>query len=242
MKAVVFFIVLAVVIEIIVTIFKGKPKQKTDNRYKRSKVETDSFKSNRYEFDRKATTSKPNSKPEYWDLELLKSLEWKRYEEVCKEYLRLKHCDASMTCIGADGGIDIRINNSENKTVALAQCKAYSNAIKVNMVRELYGVMAHEKVRTGIFLTTSTFTNDAKEFAKEKQLLLIDGNEMIKLIKEMEPEKQKTILNMATEGDYTTPTCARCDTKMVLRKGQKGDFWGCKNFPRCRSTLQVRGG
>lgn len=176
----------------------------------------------------------------HWNLELLKAIEWKRYEDVCKEYLKLRHCDANTTCIGADGGIDIKIVNSENKTIALAQCKAYNNPIKVNLVRELYGVMAHEKVRTGIFLTTSTFSKDAQEFAKEKQLLLIDGNEMIKLINEMEPEKQRALYETATEGDYKTPTCARCDTKMILRKGPKGDFWGCKNFPKCKSTLQVR--
>jgi hypothetical protein len=41
-----------------------------------------------------------------------------------------------------------------------------------------------------------------------------------------------------------TPTCPKCGTSMVLRKAKKGDqkggeFWGCKNYPKCREIVQV---
>jgi hypothetical protein len=39
-----------------------------------------------------------------------------------------------------------------------------------------------------------------------------------------------------------TPPCPKCGTPMVLRTAKKGDqkgqeFWGCKNYPRCRDIL-----
>ncbi len=41
-----------------------------------------------------------------------------------------------------------------------------------------------------------------------------------------------------------TPTCPICGTPMVLRTAKKGDqkgqeFWGCKNYPKCRETVQA---
>lgn len=33
-------------------------------------------------------------------------------------------------------------------------------------------------------------------------------------------------------------TCPYCKTKLVLRTGKNGEFYGCKNFPKCRYTLK----
>ena len=32
--------------------------------------------------------------------------------------------------------------------------------------------------------------------------------------------------------------CPYCKTELVLRKGKNGEFYGCKNFPKCRYTLK----
>lgn len=47
---------------------------------------------------------------------------------------------------------------------------------------------------------------------------------------------------IAYEGEYWRPTCASCGVKMVERTARgKGDkFWGCAQYPKCRSTLQMR--
>jgi restriction system protein len=178
-----------------------------------------------------------------WNKAFLKSLEWKRYEEVCMEYLKLKNCDANVTSIGADGGIDIKIHDRNGSLFAIGQCKAWNKKpIGVNLIRELYGVMASDKASCGIFLTTSTFSQDAITFAENKRLLLIDADEFINLINCLKDDDKRKIDQIATEGDYTTPTCVHCNVKMVKRTASKGrnegkDFWGCVNFPRCRKIL-----
>ena len=107
-----------------------------------------------------ASCTKPvNQGPIQWDKTFLKSLEWKLFEDVCMEYLRIKNCETSVTCIGADGGIDMKVSDANGHVIAIAQCKAwYKKPIGVSHIRELYGVMAAEKVKHGIFLTTSEFS------------------------------------------------------------------------------------
>lgn len=39
----------------------------------------------------------------------------------------------------------------------------------------------------------------------------------------------------------STPTCKRCGTKMVLRDGPHGKFYGCPNYPSCTYTLDYKG-
>lgn len=180
-----------------------------------------------------------------WTLELLMSLEWKRYEEICREFLKITEHEKNLvelTKTGADGGIDLKIYDKKNKLIGIGQCKAYNSKITVEKIRELYGVMASEKAEKGYFFTTSTFTSDCIEFAKDKKIDLISGNQQIEIIKSLKPEKQRFLYHFATEGDYTTPTCARCDTKMVKRtaKEKGNEFWGCSNYPKCKNILQMR--
>jgi restriction system protein len=183
--------------------------------------------------------------PAQWDKPFLKSLEWKRFEEISMEYLRIKNCMANVTCTGADGGIDIKISDSSGKVFAIAQCKSWSKPIGVGLVRELYGIMAAENVRHGIFLTTSEFTKEAQEFAKGKNLLLVDSDEFVSLVNSLDEINRKRLDNLARSGAYTVPTCVRCDVKMVKRKAKTGknaggEFWGCVNYPRCKITMQVK--
>lgn len=180
-----------------------------------------------------------------WDKTFLRSLEWKRYEEVCMEYLRIRNCAAEVTCNGADGGVDIKIHDKDGTLFAVAQCKSWSKPIGVALIRELYGVMASDKVKYGIFLTTSIFSPDAIEFAKGKSLILIDADEFVKLINELNEEDRLKLSKIATEGDYTTPTCVKCNVKMVKRTVKNGqhagnEFWGCANYPRCKNKMYVR--
>lgn len=180
-----------------------------------------------------------------WDKAFLKELEWKLFENVCMEYLRLKNCDAKVTSIGADGGMDMKVSDKNGNVIAVAQCKAWDKSIGVSLVRELYGVMAAERVKHGIFLTTSIFSNDAKAFAKGKALILIDGEEFVNVINGLEDEDKKKIEKLIYQDDHKTPTCVNCNIKLIKRTTKKGpnvgrEFWGCINYPKCKITMNIR--
>jgi restriction system protein len=149
---------------------------------------------------------------------------------------------AEMTSIGADGGIDLIIKNAQGKTIAIGQCKAWLSNITVKEVREFFGVMASEKVPQGYYFATSSFTQDAIKFCADKHISLLGKDDLLKNIKRLSKEKQVKLYQLATKGDYTTPTCPRCDKKMLKRTGKDsgGEFWGCANYPKCKNTLQIR--
>jgi restriction system protein len=127
--------------------------------------------------------------------------------------------------------------------VAVVQCKHWQGkAVGVREVREFLGVMASHNLKRGIYATSSTFTADALAFAKANGISAQDGNGLLRTIRSRTPEQQAELLKVATEGEYWRPTCASCGVKMVQRQRKSGGnpFWGCQNYPRCRSNLPMR--
>src|SRR5690606_8637543 len=62
------------------------------------------------------------------------------------------------------------------------QSKRYTNVVGVSAVRDLYGTMINEGANKGILVTTSHFGSDAYNFAKDKPLSLIDGDNLLQLL------------------------------------------------------------
>lgn len=181
-----------------------------------------------------------------WSRALLSELEWKRFEDVVAAYVRELGFEARTTRIGADGGVDVEVVDPQTGRVgSLIQCKAW-DAYKVGIkpVRELFGVMAAAGIKEGAFFTSGEFTSEAREFARQNRLDLVDGDEFLSRICQLPPEAAERLLSLATEGDYTTPTCPNCGIKMVRRTAGKGrsegsDFWGCPRYPRCKQTFRI---
>ncbi len=179
-----------------------------------------------------------------WSAALLGVLEWKRFEEVCAGlFERLGFTTKSSEC-GADSGIDIHLYRPpSDQPVAIVQCKAWTKKVGVNVIRELRGVMSSEGVAEGICVTSSGYSDDAIAFAKANQIDLMDGDKVLKAILKLTEEQQASLLRLATAGDYTTPTCPSCGVKMEAKKGRVSGkpFWGCVNYPKCKTKLYVAG-
>jgi len=177
-----------------------------------------------------------------WSLALLRALEWRRLEELAGVYFRTLRFMVKEGPPGPDGGVDLRLYGSDSGNAGvLVQCKAWSGKVGVKEIRELFGVMAAEGVSEGIFVTTSSFTGEATEWARGKNIALIDGDDFLRKLLDLPAEDQAHILKLATSGDFTTPSCPSCRTKMVRRTAQgTGDsFWGCSRFPKCHSKIRI---
>lgn len=185
----------------------------------------------------------PTQRPSSWSIELLQQIEWKLFEDVSAAYFKEKGIRAELTKLGADGGIDIKLfqDDSGNPT-SLVQCKAWNTKlVGVKPIREFLGVMSHEKIPKGFFMASGSFSQDAIEIAKANRITLVNGNMFLAMIQRLPAEGQQRLLDLATDGDYTTPSCPSCGVKMLRRSSKRGDFWGCLNFPRCRQILHVKG-
>ncbi|NMG77285.1 topoisomerase DNA-binding C4 zinc finger domain-containing protein [Aromatoleum diolicum] len=56
-------------------------------------------------------------------------------------------------------------------------------------------------------------------------------------LKRPPPESSQRLLDFATAGDWTTPTCG---DRMTARDSKRGPFCGCEKYPKCRGTLPMR--
>jgi restriction system protein len=180
--------------------------------------------------------------PRQWSLEALRSLEWKRFELLCARYYEAVGFGTATLAAGADGGIDVKLFRADPSTpLAIVQCKAWnSHSVGVREIRELLGVMVHEKVARGIFITSGSYSADALAFGAANPIQLLDGPAFLGKVLDLPPDKQAALLAFAFEGDFHSPTCASCGVKMVARESRRGAFWGCVHYPRCRTTLPMR--
>lgn len=181
-------------------------------------------------------------RPVAWSAEALRMLEWKRFELLCARYYEAVGFTTATLAAGPDGGIDVKLFKMDpGKPLAIVQCKAWNtHPVGVKEIRELLGVMVHEGIKRGIFVTTGTYSPDALQFGAANPIQLLDGDAFAKKLLDLPVEKQKALLGFAFEGDYRTPTCASCGSIMVARDSKRGPFWGCAHYPRCKTTLAMR--
>lgn len=96
----------------------------------------------------------------------------------------------------ADGGIDIKAINEQPilKGLYIIQCKRCSSNISESIIRDLYGVVTSERANKGILITNSKFSKQAKNFAKNLPIELIDGNRLIELLEKNLDKKFDRVL------------------------------------------------
>ncbi len=133
----------------------------------------------------------------------------------------------------SDGGIDVIATKDGVKHYI--QCKKFiTSKVGVGDVRNFYGALAdHLADGKGYFITTNVFTLEAEKFAEDKPIELIDGQALVRLIRSVEKHNK----------NFTIPKrapliCPECGGTLVVRKGKRGEFYGCSNFPKCRYTKE----
>ena len=109
------------------------------------------------------------------------------FENYISTLLTKMGFDVEVTQYSNDGGIDL-IATYEKPIFSgkyIVQCKKWATSVGQPEVRDLYGVVMDQRANKGILITTSDFTAQAYEFAKGKNIELINGE----------------ILNALTEND-----------------------------------------
>ena len=182
-----------------------------------------------------------NQRPASWSIELLQQIEWKLFEDVSAAYYKEKGIRAELTKLGADGGVDIKLFQDDSSLpTSIVQCKAWNSMVGVKPIREFLGVMTHEKILKGFYMTSSSYSQEAKEVAQANRITLIDGAMFLAMIKRLPSDAKQRLLELATSGEFTTPSCPHCGIKMVKRTSNRGGFWGCSNYPRCHQKLYMK--
>ena len=103
---------------------------------------------------------------------------------------------ARQTSLSGDGGVDIEAIYDKPlfKGLYLIQCKNWANPVGQPQVRDLYGVVMSRRANKGVLITTSSFTDQAKQFAEGLNIELIDGRLLNEIIASVESSESATIV------------------------------------------------
>lgn len=113
------------------------------------------------------------------------------FERLCQRLLRESDfIQVEVTGRTGDGGIDgrgvVKLGGLLSFHV-IFQCKRYRDTVSSSAIRDFRGAMVG-RADKGLFLTTGTFSRDAKAEAQRDgapPLDLIDGDELVVMLKEM---------------------------------------------------------
>lgn len=122
--------------------------------------------------------------------DILKTMNPYGFERLSQRMLReCGFSDVKVTKQSGDGGIDgtgkLKINGIFSFNVAF-QCKRYSGSVGAPEIRDFRGSLT-TNIEKGVFITTGTFTQQAREEAAapgKQQIDLMDGEEFINKILE----------------------------------------------------------
>lgn len=178
----------------------------------------------------------------------LDGMNWQEFEMLVGEAFRRRGFSVTETGGGgADGGVDLMLTKDGEKF--LVQCKQWrAFKVGVNVVRELYGVMAARGAAGGYVVTSGQFTPEAKDFASGRNITLMDGAALHVLLGSANARQGVGTPYAAVERkeptEMVSPACPKCGGGMVKRVARQGsnagnEFWGCSKFPACRGIRAI---
>jgi len=118
----------------------------------------------------------------------LATMKWEDFEHLIRELFEREFSsnggDVKVTRASRDGGVDAIAFDPDpiRGGKIVIQAKRYNNIVGVSAVRDLYGTVLNEGATKGILVTTSDYGPDAYEFAKNKPITLMSGNNLLYLL------------------------------------------------------------
>lgn len=176
-------------------------------------------------------------------LDSIAALGWRQFELLVGEAFRRQGYAVEQTGLGgADGGIDLILRRDGRRT--LVQCKQWRRQkVPVNVVREMYGLLAHHQADEVKIACSGGYTDDAARFAEAKPIQLINGDELLRMIRAVQavssPASTPAVTEQRIEPTMTPAACPRCGRPTVERRNRSTGqtFRGCSGFPACRGVL-----
>lgn len=185
----------------------------------------------------------------------LDAMTWQEFELLVGEAFRLQgYTVKELGGNGPDGGVDlVLIKDGRRHLVQCKQWKTY--VVGVDVVRQIFGVMAAEGAASCFVVTSGKFTQAALDFAKGQKITLIDGPKLMDMIVQVRRGKTASSSychdanasltrreqSPSPSPVHHSPSCPVCDGQMIRRKPRHGGhpFWGCSGYPSCRGTRNI---
>lgn len=174
-----------------------------------------------------------------WSPDLLTELEWRRFEQTCTAFLRIIQFRVATRSLGPLEGAELALHRPNQAAYrAIAHCRVtYGQEVGEDEIRAFFARMAAEKVSKGYYVITGDFSKGARALAKGTGMHLINGETFARRIRALPHDHKRALLQLATQGDFRTPSCEKCNAKMQLRLKEGRSIWSCCNYPHCRHRM-----
>ena len=119
----------------------------------------------------------------------LAAMPWEDFEHLVRQLFELmfasKGVEVKVTRASRDRGVDAIVFDPDpiRGGKYVIQAKRYTRTVDVAAVRDLYGTVMNEGANRGILVTTSSYGPDSYDFAKDKPISLIDGPNLLALLR-----------------------------------------------------------
>lgn len=126
---------------------------------------------------------KPSSRNSLTGIDYMKLSPYE-FEYFCARVLNANGYQVMTTRKSGDGGKDLIGMDNKNQQI-FGEVKQYDKENKIGrpLLQKLRGVMADANVHHGIFITTSDFTKEAKEYARRNKIRCINKQGLDQLIR-----------------------------------------------------------
>lgn len=122
----------------------------------------------------------PKSKRVEKKLSKIDKMEGHEFEEFAAKLFRKQGYKTHNTPYSKDQGADLIIE--KRKVRAVVQVKRYSKKVNNSAIQEAFTAKAFYSANTAIVFTNNFFTNSAKELAKANNVILMDRDDIRKIL------------------------------------------------------------
>jgi restriction system protein len=159
-----------------------------------------------------------------------------QFEYFLKLIYSQKGYKVQTTKVTGDYGADLVMTAGDKRIVV--QAKRYSKRVGIKAIQEVVSSIAFYKATEGWAVTNNEFTDAAVQLAKANGIKLIERNELINMISQLDETQTAESVQQTIE-IVNKEICPKCGSEIVLRSGNRGEFYGCSSFPKCRYSKNV---
>ena len=174
----------------------------------------------------------------------LKELSWMEFREYVMGLFQKLDYSPEGNSILDDEYADLRLKRAARTSLVCCK-KYYVRKIPLSMVLEFYSAMLKwPLLEKGYFITTGSFSDEARKFASDKPLVLIDGERLTDFARIAESiDAVRGWTSLQNNLDEIGYACPICGASMLLRTVESNShsvtqFWGCSSYPACKGTLR----
>jgi hypothetical protein len=152
--------------------------------------------------------SQPPARPvaaDTWTAELLNGLSPHQFDAVCATLFAQSGLETRVQAHGPAGGVTIWLfsrnaQQDRNTPVAVAVCRLWpGQPVAVRQIHPLLAMMAARQLKRATYASTSTFTDNARKFAKYNGINVLDSAALLALIATRTPAQQQALLSSALD-------------------------------------------